>query len=521
MAHRCTTQIDRLAAPAESGQALIWPNESLDTLAERNRAALSSCSATIGGRTISQWRSDFLGDESRIMTGHQPAFFHPGVWAKNIAAATCKGQAVFLMVDSDQSGGISLNWPVVRHGACSEGQTSALPAASPLSFEQLPPLTTDSAQKLWQSLPEALRKTPFVSVFQCAYIDSTENDHVSRWKNAMMATEVDLGITGIQYERLSDDFSFARRKSDPSASFVAEVLLNAERFADCYNTALRTYRQRRDIPGHDHPIPNLSLTKAWIEVPFWLLGASSPRRRMFVLASSAERIHIRSGDEQVGEIAVSELRKNPVRCLRETLSEWRIRPRALATTMYSRLLACDLFIHGIGGAKYDQITDDIMRSYFGIEPPVYSCVTATLRLALPHSGFDSLALANLHHRRRDLRFNPQRFSEHIVSPEALVRREAAIAESERLRNHEPSAHSKRRATYEEILKANALVLQDPEAISEDLSKTLEVLQAQAASDRVANGREWFWCMHDRDALTRLIAAVRSRSPLAANRPDAP
>ena len=57
-----------------------------------------------------------------------------------------------------------------------------------------------------------------------------------------------------------------------------------------------------------------------------------------------------------------------------------IRPRALTLTLWARLLVCDFFVHGIGGAKYDRITDGIFRRYYRCEPPPYGCVTATLRL---------------------------------------------------------------------------------------------------------------------------------------------
>ena len=49
----------------------------------------------------------------------------------------------------------------------------------------------------------------------------------------------------------------------------------------------------------------------------------------------------------------------------------RLRPRALITTMFARLVLSDIFIHGIGGAKYDQVTDAIVRRFFAVEPPEY------------------------------------------------------------------------------------------------------------------------------------------------------
>ena len=36
---------------------------------------------------------------------------------------------------------------------------------------------------------------------------------------------------------------------------------------------------------------------------------------------------------------------------------------------FSRFMLGDLFIHGIGGAKYDELGDEIARRFFGIEPP--------------------------------------------------------------------------------------------------------------------------------------------------------
>ena len=40
----------------------------------------------------------------------------------------------------------------------------------------------------------------------------------------------------------------------------------------------------------------------------------------------------------------------------------------------------DLFIHGIGGAKYDELTDQIICRFFGFEPPGFVALSATQRL---------------------------------------------------------------------------------------------------------------------------------------------
>jgi len=51
-----------------------------------------------------------------------------------------------------------------------------------------------------------------------------------------------------------------------------------------------------------------------------------------------------------------------------------IRPRALVTTMFCRMVLSDIFIHGIGGAKYDQLTDSIAGQFFGAAPPEFMTI---------------------------------------------------------------------------------------------------------------------------------------------------
>ena len=46
----------------------------------------------------------------------------------------------------------------------------------------------------------------------------------------------------------------------------------------------------------------------------------------------------------------------------------------------ARLVLGDLFLHGIGGAKYDQLTDAMIARFFGLEPPGFMVLSATLLL---------------------------------------------------------------------------------------------------------------------------------------------
>ena len=51
----------------------------------------------------------------------------------------------------------------------------------------------------------------------------------------------------------------------------------------------------------------------------------------------------------------------------------KVRSRALTTTLFARLLLADLFLHGIGGGKYDELTDELMRRFFGCRAAGFPC----------------------------------------------------------------------------------------------------------------------------------------------------
>jgi hypothetical protein len=110
-----------------------------------------------------------------------------------------------------------------------------------------------------------------------------------------------------------------------------------------------------------------------------------------------------------------------------------LRPRALITTMYARLVLSDLFIHGIGGAKYDEVTDLIIRRFFGVEPPAYITATATFRLPIEWPGVTLEEVRASAQRIRDLRFRPESFlRDPLVTGDAdLAAKLAALAAEKR------------------------------------------------------------------------------------------
>ncbi len=81
--------------------------------------------------------------------------------------------------------------------------------------------------------------------------------------------------------------------------------------------------------------------------------------------------------------------------------------------MFARFFLGDLFIHGIGGAKYDELGDEISRRFLGFEPPAFLALSLTLCLGLPIDAATPDDLDAVDRQLRDLTFNPDR---HLHEP---------------------------------------------------------------------------------------------------------
>jgi hypothetical protein len=115
-------------------------------------------------------------------------------------------------------------------------------------------------------------------------------------------------------------------------------------------------------------------------VPFWLDSFSDGSRNRAMVERRPQGFALRSasGDEfplQPSSQAVA---------LVPRLADWlrqhnlRLAPRALTMTMVARLLLADQFVHGIGGGRYDEVTDKLIARHFRHVPPRFSVTTATL-----------------------------------------------------------------------------------------------------------------------------------------------
>jgi hypothetical protein len=201
--------------------------------------------------------------------------------------------------------------------------------------------------------------------------------------------------------------------------------------------------------------------------------------------------------------AVDQLRTLPARQIR-------LRTRALTTTMFARLLVGDLFLHGIGGAKYDELGDEIAREFFGITPPAYLTFSMTLWLNQESDPARPEQLADLERALRDLRFNPDRHLADFRVAEARswleAKRQAIASPVETRHQRLDRFHAIRRAN--EALQP--LVAEERARLEAERERLLAGLRRNA----VAQHREYAFVLHSRRRLLETMVGLGSESAQA-------
>ena len=157
-----------------------------------------------------------------------------------------------------------------------------------------------------------------------------------------------------------------------------------------------------------------------------------------------------------------------------------VRPKALMTTMFARLVLSDLFVHGIGGAKYDQLTDVICQRFFQLKPPGFITLSATMKLPHQFEFYTKTDLMKGKQLSRELVYHPEKFLGEQLPTQELVKEKADWTHGERSleKNHE------RHVAISEINKRLLALIKNPEKtplISNENIRTGEVLDSREHS----------------------------------------
>ena len=175
--------------------------------------------------------------------------------------------------------------------------------------------------------------------------------------------------------------------------------------------------------------------------------------------------------------------------------------RALITTMFARLVLSDLFIHGIGGAKYDELTDAIVRQFLGIEPPGYLVATATLKLPGPRLSVEEIDIARIDLMLRELEFHPEVWVDHEDAAAVVAEKQKWVS----LQVPRPE----RRVRHAAIEQANRALRTLVNSRREELLAERSRLRSERQKQMVLDSREYAFCLFPEEPLrTRLLDLSR-------------
>ena len=428
-------------------------------------------------------------DSPMVMTGHQSDFYHPGVWLKLAVtgrlASRLGGTALNLVQDCDPPTATALTVPTVHDNLVVNHEVPFASADPLVAAAEAPPPSASQTKQFIGRTRRFLDSSLGVESF---------DEFAKQLQHHRPQSKSVPDLLTRARRKLDSDFSLTQlelpvswlQQTDGFRSFFRDIYDHAGSFARIYNEALGGYRLDAKIRNPAHPMPDLQQSGQDIELPFWGWVKHGPRQPLYRIGGQ-----LMLGRDPIGDAWPPD---------RPGIT---IAPRALTLTLFSRLLLADYFVHGTGGARYDRITDEILRTYYKLQPPAYACASATLHLPLPHSSSNPRQLAELIYRRRDLDFNPQRYR-NMPAPLLRQRRDLVSENNTLKRKANGSSRRRRHEIFNHIRTINSKMATPLRPQATEVDQQIKQCQALIASDRLARSRDYFYAFHQRSQLKILL-----------------
>jgi hypothetical protein len=532
-------QFRRYRAPQENGQTLVeppWPT--LPEVVERNRRHLAEVRGDLQGRSLavlaadarrslvqqaftytSQYRDvpsdvvDRAASEAAplILSGHQPELVHPGVWYKNFLlgrlAERVGGIGIHLLIDSDLCRSASVRVPA---GTPDAPRVESVPLDQPAAevpYEErvmVDRATLESFAGRVTQLIKRLVTDPVV-------------DQLWPLVQSRLGEQPSLGLCLAQGRHLLEAAWGNVTLELPQSAvcqlpefgwFAAHLLANLPRFWTAHNEALADYRAAHRLRGRAQPVPDLAEIDGWLEAPFWVWSADDPQRRPLFARQEDDRLLVTDRWRRTVDLSLSA--EGDAAAAAGQLADLaergvKIRTRALATTLFARLCLSDMFLHGIGGAKYDQVTDAIARRFFGFDLPELAVVSATLRLPIGHRHSAQAGQHTLRQQLRDLEFHPERFAlRDGTLPADKVSQVAELAARKQRWIDTPKTEQNARRRHEEITAVNEALYAHVAHLRTQIEHQLDDIECRTRASAILESREYAFCLFPREPLQRLL-----------------
>ena len=462
-----------------------------------------------------------------IQTGHQPVFFHPGIWIKNVFLNKllkprfldkCIGLNIIL--DNDTCKDLSLFLPILSgSGNLSLKKINFLSPAPTLGlpFEEYPLPSLELIKRFTENIITIIKPLEnknilnnFINFSQCLenslyylYGQGPKDSNLGEFlglARRLFENKINPAYLELPFSQICNSNEFL--------SFFFEIAKKIELFSGIYNKKLEEYRKLFKIRNRANPSPNLIIKQNLIETPFWIWKDGDQRRKIYILKEQEQTFLYNDSYGKISLIEKDALKS--LSLLRTILKEkkLKIRPKALLLTLYNRLFISDLFIHGLGGAKYELVTDEIIREFFKVEPPHFLVISATLFLDFkPSHSSAGLKIPSLKKKLRDLEFNPERYVDELSLSkiEAIRIKELARRKTRLIKkiNGTLSPFEKRKIS-EEIKDINNFIVEKIKPLKYELNKKMEEEEEKIKQFKVTHFREFPYFLFSANTLQNLL-----------------
>ncbi|MCE5269203.1 MAG: hypothetical protein LLG00_15105 [Planctomycetaceae bacterium] len=457
-----------------------------------------------------------------FLAGHQPQMFHPGVWFKNFAlGASAKkhgAAAVSLIIDADAVTDTSLTVPT---GTLEEPRMVRVPLDRPepkIPYEDraiedralFASFGHRAIQEIAPLVSEPLLRRYWPLVLARAKETGNLGACLAQARHQLESTFLDPALSGAANNDTLEVPQSRLCAGEAFQWFVAHLLARLPTFRPIYNEALRDYRRVHHLRSRSHPAPELAEIDGWIEAPFWVWTVNSPRRRRLFARAAADKIQL--SDREQWEMRLPLSAEADAGSAVERLSQLdrngvRIRPRALMTTLWARLALGDLFIHGIGGAKYDWVTDRIIERFFRLRSPGILVVSATLHLPIEHAPTTARDVQALEDDLRGMTYHPERYlNAHVGSGRSMTSAVQELVAAKRRWIEMPQTRENARERCHAIRQINAALqpwLNGRPQFEERHAAAMRGLRAH----QVLGWREYAFCLYPEPMLRKFFSAA--------------
>ncbi len=390
-------------------------------------------------------------DRPIVASGHQPILFHPGIVSKLIVldhVSRATGSAsVWIVPDQDAVDPSLVRTPIETDGFLEEGSVRLgedLIGSSPACSQQAIEISDEH-------LPEQLKE---IASWLMGY--EHEESIAKQFASATIGYLCDL----LDLEQPTIVYASELIPAGAGDGLVDAILDDPRAAISAYNASVAEFPEAGVRP--------LEMNDTYVELPFWKIEGTS-------------RTQVRVREK-------------------EPVDKSGLIPTGLLMTAIMRSQLCELFIHGLGGYEYDQITTDWISTWLGKDLAPIVGASATLTLPFEHDHeipSPERAAWNAHHAKHD----PAMLGDHAAAEKKheLVQ---AIARSKSQGTTQETAQlfAQLQALLAETRSAHAPILKQ-------LQSDASIAHRAAQTVELANDRTWGFPFYTKDQLRALKDTV--------------